>query len=949
MGVTVTHSTRGLWGFWALEDWLRRSRWHKNRHNTALLSETLIPDPSAAMPTQPRDEGDPPREHDSSPITCSPIESKVVTINLSMPAAATVPRQAAVCTEQPRSAGGSGSSSVLRGECEVLPPDSEGHVIDLVKDQLPELQLTEEDKRKNMELLEEAKKASERFLTRRGRRSACSPSELSTGAVSVTGVGASSTFAPHSSSAASRSSSQASHPQAGLSSLLGPQGSRASVDQKVREKPGKPAIPASISEGSVESGLGRDLQAGAQPERKDLPTGAGRKDPEEKGPDSRTPPDSQSPSTRPSSRGSAQRAPCTAVIKTIDAFPPLMRATSWDQTGSSPEDEEALPFISETAGCQDFPPLSTKMQKLAKLREEHKLQRNQSVVGSKLPNLSEAAEQDAEEDTHEKLDALPNISDIMLRKLKLHRAQMGSAPPLTEKEVEVCVATPCVCAFLCTFLQLLAPAQPCLMEVWPRQHAEVHSAHAHPVHGTRQVKVFRQSPSRVPPPQNAFIQLSLAFRNDSYTLETRLRQAERERDLAEENTEVELLGFRSTLQGTAALWQNQEHRESYQHLLETVAVLHRLATRLSSRAEMVGAVRQERRMNKATEVMMQYVENLKRTYEKDHAELMEFKKLANQNSSRGFAASLETEDGVPRSSRSMSLTMGKTLPRRRVSVAVVPKFNLVSIPGQAAVTTRPVLPVLVHPALHPTNVNSTACEAGGVKTHPPVMEQPTQVNPPCGKTVPEPEGRAAVTADLNRPVPPAELCPDTKAKIEEEAYKKGYQEGLRRSKELQELKELKEEEEEDEEEEKEQQEEEEEEEKAEDCREGEKLQDIKSSSRFERTLEVFDWLCPKVFRTKRLLCVILSLFTIMLFAVCIFHCFGDDRNGLGDMSSGAGLGPAKKRSPRTTLSCLHWTPSRGTESRSLNSAITMAIARLLCSLLLGSAVCGQLLQRHNFT
>lgn len=39
-------------------------------------------------------------------------------------------------------------------------------------------------------------------------------------------------------------------------------------------------------------------------------------------------------------------------------------------------------------------------------------------------------------------------------------------------------------------------------------------------------------------------------------------------------------------------------------------------------------------MNKATEVMMQYVENLKRTYEKDHAELMEFKKLANQNSNR---------------------------------------------------------------------------------------------------------------------------------------------------------------------------------------------------------------------------------------------------------------------------------------------------------------------------
>ena len=45
-------------------------------------------------------------------------------------------------------------------------------------------------------------------------------------------------------------------------------------------------------------------------------------------------------------------------------------------------------------------------------------------------------------------------------------------------------------------------------------------------------------------------------------------------------------------------------------------------------------------MSKATEVMMQYVENLKRTYEKDHAELMEFKKLANQNSSRSCGPSM---------------------------------------------------------------------------------------------------------------------------------------------------------------------------------------------------------------------------------------------------------------------------------------------------------------------
>lgn len=59
--------------------------------------------------------------------------------------------------------------------------DSTGNVIDLVKDQLPELQLSEEDRQKNLELLEQAKKVSDRFLTRRGRRSTGSLSDSPTG------------------------------------------------------------------------------------------------------------------------------------------------------------------------------------------------------------------------------------------------------------------------------------------------------------------------------------------------------------------------------------------------------------------------------------------------------------------------------------------------------------------------------------------------------------------------------------------------------------------------------------------------------------------------------------------------------------------------------------------------------------------------------------------------
>lgn len=59
--------------------------------------------------------------------------------------------------------------------------DSTGNVIDLVKDHLPELQLSDEDRQKNLELLEQAKKVSDRFLTRRGRRSTTSLSESPTG------------------------------------------------------------------------------------------------------------------------------------------------------------------------------------------------------------------------------------------------------------------------------------------------------------------------------------------------------------------------------------------------------------------------------------------------------------------------------------------------------------------------------------------------------------------------------------------------------------------------------------------------------------------------------------------------------------------------------------------------------------------------------------------------
>ncbi|XP_047436486.1 inositol 1,4,5-triphosphate receptor associated 1 isoform X2 [Mugil cephalus] len=765
------------------------------------------------MPSLPEEEEDSPEELDSSsssPSTSAPCESRTVVMTaptIVYPQQATIVQQDGRPLEQarphsprarlPRNSSGGPITTV----------DSTGNVIDLVKDQLPEVPLSDEDRQKNLDLIEQAKKVSDRFLTRRGRRSTSSLTDSPTGL--------SPTPTPSSSPCSSRSSSLTVAPQ------TAPGSSEASGQHlevpSVREQPDnvtsqdkegrlvvewKPAEKRKVSSGTLTP------RFAVQKENSDLvapksPTAVNKAD--ESGRNS-----NQAPATgvaKPVPRPHTQQAPCTAEIKTIGAFPPLMRAVSWDTVGSlnsrngapsfppTPEDtfsDKPRDAVFKSSGYKDLPTQPGGVQKLSKLREEHKLMRNQSIVGSKLPDLSEAAEQEkgappspttaSSEEIKEKSDAMPNISDIMLRKLKLHRGLPGCAPPLSEKEVE-----------------------------------------------------------------NAFVQLSLAFRNDNYTLETRLKQAERERNMTEEDTEKELEEFKGALKMTSPQWQNLEQRESYQRLIETISVLHRLATRLSSRAEIVGAVRQEKRMNKATEVMMQYVENLKRTYEKDHAELMEFKKLANQNSNR-YGASVDTgDDGVPRASRSMSLTLGKALPRRRVSVAVVPKFNLLNIPGQTPATAGPNAGPATGAAL------PVLCEANDVKGN--TSTEPAQPVAECGKSVPEQESEPA-----KPPVNLEELRAEIKAKIEEEAYNKGYQEGLKQSKVIQEEK---------------CEEEKLLESKDKDEESGESL---KSSRRMEEVLAVLGQFRPKIPISRRLLWVSLTLLVAMCVVISIFTFFTDYYN-----------------------------------------------------------------------
>ncbi|NWY36034.1 MRVI1 protein, partial [Sylvia atricapilla] len=644
--------------------------------------------------------------------------------------------------------------------------DNSGHVIDLVNDPLPDVKISEEDKKKNLELLEEAKKVSERFLTRRGRKSRSSLTESPTAIspalspkVSPIASWTNSLILPLPSgiwtgfsvscvslyfqNAAKGLIDRRQNDQRKISQgrlvprSAGIENSKEKLsDQKENFDPRKhmdtlPKFSPSAGDGGrmslntcmnvCENELGKSfLKKGKEndvPLRTHLPgPGIGNMDSKLKIP-------------VPEMRD--HKVPCKPEFKLCGLRPPLLRAVSWDSLEPGQKEKTPLKLPSEedksSIGNKSSNQLKAfkdlqiqvqpvRMQKLTKLREEHILMRNQNLVGLKLPELSEAAEQEKgpsplpspteEEETKNSSDVMPSIPDVLLRKLRVHKSLPGSSPPLTEKEVE-----------------------------------------------------------------NVFVQLSLAFRNDSYTLESRIQQAERERNLTEENAEKELENFKAAITSSAHLWHHYEHREAYQKLLEDIAVLRRLAARLSSRAEMVGAVRQEKRMSKATEVMMQYVENLKRTYEKDHAELMEFKKLANQNSSRSYGAS---EDGVPRSSRSMSLTVGKNMPRRRVSVAVVPKFNSLNIPGQSpAASPIPSMPSLSE---SPSNGRSNLTSTPAL---PALLEN--------GKSNGEPECETSTSVLTQSGL--EEISPETKAKIEEEAYNKGYQEALKKAKELQELKE----------------------------------------------------------------------------------------------------------------------------------------------------------------
>ncbi|KFQ24130.1 Lymphoid-restricted membrane protein, partial [Mesitornis unicolor] len=169
-----------------------------------------------------------------------------------------------------------------------------------------------------------------------------------------------------------------------------------------------------------------------------------------------------------------------------------------------------------------------------------------------------------------------------------------------------------------------------------------------------------------------FLRLSLGFKCDLFTLDKRVRLEERSRDLAEENLKKEITNALKMLEALAPLCEeDNQAQEIIKKLQKSLQFLSQYAARVASRAEMLGAINQESRVSKAVEVMIQHVENLKRMYAKEHAELEELKQVLLQNE-RSFS-SLGDRDDSTNKKLPNPFNFKPSASLRRVSIATLPR------------------------------------------------------------------------------------------------------------------------------------------------------------------------------------------------------------------------------------------------------------------------------------
>lgn len=173
--------------------------------------------------------------------------------------------------------------------------------------------------------------------------------------------------------------------------------------------------------------------------------------------------------------------------------------------------------------------------------------------------------------------------------------------------------------------------------------------------------------------ESRFNSLALAFKTDRLTLEKRLGIQERSRDIAEQNIEKELQGLRDAVETLNRLCSDEQVQDVVAKICHHLDILEHSMARVSSRAEVFGAVQQEKRMCIAMEVMITFTENIRRLREKEQSEVEEARKVLTERSQSSANLGLDFA-GI--GGRSASVCAGFNNPRttRRRSEVALPRF-----------------------------------------------------------------------------------------------------------------------------------------------------------------------------------------------------------------------------------------------------------------------------------
>ncbi|XP_012943760.1 serine-rich adhesin for platelets [Aplysia californica] len=294
------------------------------------------------------------------------------------------------------------------------------------------------------------------------------------------------------------------------------------------------------------------------------------------------------------------------------------------------------------AASPPAPPLEP--SRLARIRQSHLASKKREQMKSramKLPELSEHSELDTTSSNGQYREEEEEEADKSSSPLSSNAGttnSSGSAPPRITPQISVTDehgATPPAPSD--------EPVTPSLPESFLKKLGLI----------ARKGKEEEESVDQLPEKEieSKFVSLSLAFKTDKLTVDQRVSVQERARDLAEQNVDRELQGLREAVEVMSDLVPDSQVRDVLQRIRQHIDVLEQSAARVSSRAEVFGAVQQERRMCKAMEVMVLYTENLRRIREREESELQEARKVLSERSGPGLSPDFDS--GINR--RSMSV------------------------------------------------------------------------------------------------------------------------------------------------------------------------------------------------------------------------------------------------------------------------------------------------------